>query len=97
MPNKKLKTKTAAKSEAADYVMQSELRSVIELQNIAEDLAIEIRRRIENGARVRKGGLTACVSSGADSVAVARRHRENCSGTDLMGLDITRRAEAAHA
>ena len=97
MPNKKPKTKPAAKPEAADYVTQSELRSVIELYDIAQDLAIEIRRRIENGAHVRKGELTARLSSGAESVAVARQHRDNCSGTDLMGLDITRRAEAAHA
>lgn len=93
---KKPKTKPAAKPVSADYITQAELRSVIQLYDITQDLAIEIRRRIENGARVRKGDLIARLSGGAASVAVARRHREDCGGTDLMGLDISS-AEAANA
>jgi hypothetical protein len=45
---------------------------------------------------VQKGNLVAHVSRGVASVAIARRHRENCAGTELMGLDITH-LEAAHA
>ena len=93
---KKPKTKPAAKPEfKTDFVMQTELRAVIELYDIAQDLAIEIRRRILHGARVERGRYTATASGGAPSIANARRHRENCGGTELMGLDINQ--EAANA
>ena len=78
---KKPKTKAAAKP---DFVHQSELRSIVALQDIAADLAVEVRRRILNGARVQKGKLyRAKTSDGPVSISSARHHREKYGGTSL--------------
>ena len=70
-----------------DFIAQTELRSIVELQNMAADLAVEIRRRIVNGARVQKGDHTAHVNS-FTSIALSRRHRQGVVSTSLCGLHI---------
>jgi hypothetical protein len=91
---KKPKTKPAAKL-IADLVTQTELRAVVELYDIANDLAIEIRRRIENGARV-QGGSHKVTIGGGEAIVKERRHRTTCCGTSLRGLYIDY-PEGAHA
>ena len=91
MPNMtKAKRVPAAKTQKSkgDFVTQAEIKAVAELENIARDLAIEVRRRIENGARVQKGRYAAHVERGASPIPDERRHREGCAAASLGGLYI---------
>lgn len=84
----KKNTKTKPTPPKPDYVTQSEISAVVQLSEIADDLAIEIRRRIENGARIQKGHYAAHVQRGASTIREERRHREGCVAWVMHGLDI---------
>jgi len=76
-----------------DVITQPEIRAVAELFDLAHDLAVAVRARMEAGARLQRGLYTAYVRGGR-TLAEERKHREEWCGLGLSGLNIEIRKAA---
>ena len=76
-------------------VTQSELKAVCVLFDLAHELALAIRARLEAGAPLQRGVYVANVEQGCGSVRTELRYIREPGPTSLCGLRIASRKKVA--